>query len=197
MKRFLFLLYSFVIWSHVLADDYSYKIVATNSIPNQSAANYGKYLFVVSNKMEYIMLYDLEKNKSIYILKNSPRNIKNRNNGNVIYHCNQSCFGKQRFKEGDLFPLLYISQRNETDSTGAFLSVLRITPFIKGEKIDSFNVHEIQKIYFPPMNDNNCMGLPSAVIDTDSDVMYCYSRNLNKKSDNYAGAVITKFRVRN
>ncbi len=193
MKKILLLLAALSSWAYSYSSENIYEIVASNSIKNQSAANYDKYLFIISNKMERIMLYDLQWKRSVYVLVQPP--YQQLNGRNVVYHCNQSCFGKQKYQETDYFPLLYISQRNETDSTGAFLSVMRIVPEFRDNEIASFSVQMVQKIYFPPMTDENCMGLPSAVIDQEHDIIYTYSRNLRKGAPNYTGAVITKLLV--
>lgn len=176
----------------ILAGNYSFETWAKNGTGHQSAANYGRYLFLVKNELSSISLYDLEGKKLLYTLSLSPRD--ERRGSTVVYHCNQCCFGKEKLKDGDMFPLLYISQRSPKARTGAFLDVLRIVPFMsKSGIIDSFRVEQVQKISFPVMTDDNSMGNPNAVIDVTNGYLYTYSRNNRSGASNYHQAVITKF----
>lgn len=194
MLRLFFVFTTIVTSLQSWGNDYSFDLIADIKTPNQSAANYGRYLFAISDKMEYFVLFDLEKKKTLYTLHQSPYKKKNKNQ--IVYHCNQCCFGTQKFEEPDFFPLLYISQRNESDSTGAFITVVRIVAHRNNDQeIDSFAIRVVQKIYFPPMTDDNCLGLPGAVIDKDMDYIYTYSRNINPHALNYTGARISKFKV--
>lgn len=177
----------------VCGQDCTFKLFAENGMLNQSAANYGRYLFLVSDGLESVTLYDLKKKAIISTCRLVGH--KERNGSDIVYHCNQSNFGRDRYESSDFFPLLYVSQRNENDSLGAFLSVLRIVPhYHKKNEISSITVIPVQKIFFPVMTNNNCMGNPNAVIDVNRGFLYTYSRN-NRKADNYLDAVISKFYI--
>lgn len=190
-----FVFFLMISWSlNILADDYSFDVWAKNGTNHQSAANHGRYLFFVQNMLSSISLYDLDNKKMIYSLSLKPRDDKR--GSIVVYHCNQCCFGKEKYQDDDMFPLLYISQRNANDSTGAFLDVLRIIPFLDDKKqIDSFRVEQVQKVFLPVMTDRNSMGNPNAVIDSDDEYLYTYSRNNRPKAPNFRQAVITKFHL--
>lgn len=181
---------------HLWAEDYSFEVWAKNGVTNQSAANHGDYLFLVKNELSSISLYNLAERRLIYTLHLSPRDERKGESKTVISHCNQSCFGKEKFSKNDVFPLLYVSQRNPNSSTGAFMDVLRIIPYMDlHHKIDSFHIEQVQKIFFPVMTDLNCMGNPNAVIDSKGGYLYTYSRNNRKMADNFQEAVITQFRL--
>ena len=176
------------------AGGYSYEIWADNGIGCQSAANYGNYLFLVKDKLSSVTLYDLESKKIVYTLQLEPRNEKR--GGEVINHCNQSCFGKDRLESDDPFPLLYVSQRNPNNKTGAYIDVFRIIVSLDdGRKIKSFQIKQIQRIFLPVMTDKNSMGNPNVVIDTKKGFLYTYSRNNRSKASNYRKAVITQFQL--
>lgn len=192
MKKYILLFLLLVCTLSVRGQDYIYELYARNAVLNQSATNYGKYLFIVSDKLESISLYDLSKKT----LVNTCRMVEHeeRNKNVIVYHCNQSCFGRDKYDKSDFFPLLYVSQRNESDTLGAFLSVLRILPHYNSEsEIDSISVIPIQRIIFPVMTEHNCMGNPNAVIDTKSGYLYTYSRNNRNGDSNHLEAVISKF----
>jgi hypothetical protein len=193
IKRILFISYLLMITSSMLAQIHQFERYVTNAMPNQSAANYGKFLFMVADKLEKIMLYDLEKKEPVYTLDLSISNIIDNPSTS---HCNQCCFGKEKFSKEDEFPLLYISQRSPRKTEGAYLDVLRIITY-KSEKrkIDSFNVQRVQRIHFPIMNDVNCMGNPNAIIDVERKRLYTYSRNNNSQSDNYLKAVVSSYKL--
>lgn len=183
----------FVIWHPLIAQNATFELYADNAMSNQSAANYGKFLFLVADKLDKIMLYDLEKKEPIYTLDLFRSNIIENPSTS---HCNQCCFGKDKFSKKDDFPLLYISQRSPRKTEGAYLDVLRIITYkSEKKKIDSFNVQRVQRIHFPVMNDVNCMGNPNAIIDVKRRMLYTYSRNNNLKSNNYLKAVVSSYKL--
>lgn len=174
------------------AQDYSFEVYANNGVGCQSATNYGKYLFLVKDRLSSISLYDLDEKKIIQNLQLESRD--ERINGSIISHCNQCSFGKEKYEENDIFPLLYISQRSPNDSVGAYLDVLRIIPNVDiNGTIDSFQIEQVQKIFFPVMTDQNSMGNPNAIIDINKGFIYTYSRNNRPKANNYLEAVVSKF----
>ena len=193
MKRiwaFLFVL-SFIV--SMKAQNATLELYADNAMSNQSAANYGKFLFLVADKLDKIMLYDLEKKEPIYTLDLSRSNIIENSSTS---HCNQCCFGKAKFSKKDDFPLLYISQRSPRKTEGAYLDVLRIITYKSDKKkIDSFNVQRVQRIHFPVMTDTNCLGNPNAVIDVKRKKLYTYSRNNNSKAGNFLKAVVSSYKL--
>jgi len=166
---------------------------AKNSKGNQSAAAYGKYLFLVKDKLASVAVYNIEKKSVSCVYSMTPRN--DMNGKQTVFHCNQSSFGVEKFIETDSFPLLYVSQRNRSAAEGAMLSVFRVKPeFIEGEMV-SFSLEEVQTIYFPVMSDSNCLGNPNVAIDTAKQVMYVYSRNNRKEALNRHKAKLTTFKI--
>jgi hypothetical protein len=176
------------------AQESSYRLFAENGVVNQSATNWGKYLFIFTDKMASILLYDLEQKNVVYTLKLTPH--AELNNNISVYHCNQCHFGKEKYDENDFFPLLYVCQRSKNGPSPAFMNVLRVLPQFDGtRKITSFSIKEVQRIQFPIMTDQNCMGNPCVVIDQKGGFLYTYSRNYNKAASNYNCAVFSKFRI--
>lgn len=171
----------------------NFELYADNAMPNQSAANYGKYLVLVAERLEKIMLYDLEEKRPVYTLNLSKSDIVD---NPTTSHCNQCCFGREKYSKKDDFPLLYVSQRAPRKSDGAYLDVLRIVTYkSEKKKIDSFKVQRVQRIHFPVMSDVNCMGNPNAVIDINRNILYTYSRNNNSKVSNYLKAVVSSYKL--
>lgn len=177
----------------------NFELYADNSVKHQSSANYGKYLFLVTNKLASITLYDLDKKQPIYTLQLPPHNETANKEGIlsiVLYHCNQSSFGIERYNKKDKFPLLYISQRNMSNTKRALNTVYRIIPnWNKQGDISSFKAVQVQTIYFPQMTETNCMGTPNVAIDAETGYMYAYCRNNNSKDANYLKAVVAKFKL--
>lgn len=194
MKRcLLFFITIFSICCTKLYAQETFELFADNHIENQSAAIFNQYLFSVKDRLSSVSLYDLNKKRLIYTLKLAPHNEKNED-GFLVYHCNQCCFGKERYEENDYFPLFYISQRNPNNTLGALITVFRIVPHTDANSvIDSFEIENVQSIYLPVMTDQNSMGNPNLLIDTKKGFLYTYSRNNNTKASNYGITVISKF----
>ncbi|MBR1666849.1 MAG: hypothetical protein IJ693_01075 [Bacteroidaceae bacterium] len=182
------------LFQSLYAGDYDFSLYADNGVINQSATNYGKYLFIFEDKFASITLYDLSAKEIIYTLKLVPH--PERNKTSIVYHCNQCCFSKTKFHKNDSFPLLYLSQRRPNEQEGAFIDVIRIIPHITDKKqIDSFNIQKIQRIHLPKMTDKNSLGYPNIVVDSKNGVFYSYSRNNRINAENHWEAVITKFSI--
>lgn len=176
------------------AQESSYRLFAENGVVNQSATNFGKYLFIFMDKMASISLYDLEERAMVYTLKLTPHS--EQSNNVSVYHCNQCNFGKEKYTRSDFFPLLYVCQRSVNGTSPGFMNVLRIVPqFDDKRRIISFFVNEVQRIQFPLMTDQNCMGNPCAVIDQKRGYIYTYSRNYNQEAPNYLNATFSKFKL--
>ncbi|MBQ4034050.1 MAG: hypothetical protein II623_01175 [Paludibacteraceae bacterium] len=192
MKKLLFITVCFL-FCFINAGCQRLETYANNSKGNQSAAAYGKYLFLVKDKLASVAVYNIEKKSVSCIYSMTPRN--DMNGKQTVFHCNQSSFGVEKFIETDSFPLLYVSQRNRSAAEGAMLSVFRVKPeFIEGEMV-SFSLEEVQTIYFPVMSDSNCLGNPNVAIDTAKQVMYVYSRNNRKEALNRHKAKLTTFKI--
>ena len=171
-----------------------FNLFSTEGDWGQSVANYGKYIISVKDRLSSALLYDLEENKRVYRLFLTPH--EERNGSTLIYHCNQCNFGSEKYDEQDMFPLLYINQRNPADSIGALITAYRIVPKLdENDSIVSFSMDLIQSIYLPLMTDENCLGNPNMVIDTKKNVFYTYSRNNNRKASNYGKGMISKFKM--
>ena len=169
-----------------------YETYSLNGPVGQSGACYGDYLFIATANMKDIKMYNLRTKSLVYtfdtigfadFLKDSPS----------VYHCNQACFGPDFYQEGDPFPLLYISQRNNVDGR-CFYQVFRIIlPELIGDEYDSFSLEQVQTIYLPAMTIKNALGNANLAIDGDNRLMYTYSRN-NKTTDfNYGQCKISVF----
>lgn len=156
---------------------------------HQSAARYRDYAFFVSKGRSRIGLFNLAEKKMVYTL-----NLKAVNGD--TYHCNQCTFGVEKYEETDYFPLLYISQRAKSDER-CFIEVYRVFPLYNEDlsEFDSFYIELIQTIYLPRMSSNNSLGNANCVIDASSNTMYTYSRNNNKKDENYNLCKITQFAI--
>lgn len=178
----------------LLAQESSYCLFADNSVVNQSATNWGKHLFIFTDRMASILLYDLEEKSILYTLNLQPHT--ELNNNIPVYHCNQCHFGKQKYDRNDYFPLLYVCQRSIIGPSPAFTIVFRVLPvFDDNRRIISFSVREVQRIHFPQMTDQNSMGNPCVVIDTKGGFLYTYSRNYNKGASNFNLATFSKFKL--
>ncbi len=164
--------------------------ISTEGIAHQSAACYGDYAFFISNKMIHVMVYNMKTNQRIFYLTQDPLGT------GTIYHCNQACFGTQKYSEEDPFPLLYISQ-HQNKSNRSFIQVFRVLPTSAGygQEYTAFAFEKIQTIYFPVLTDDNSLGNVNAVIDTDNHFIYTYSRNNNTVAENYRKCKISKFHL--
>ncbi len=164
-----------------------------DGMAHQSAACYGDYAFFISNKMINVRVFNMRNNTRVFDLRNQ----KPLGTG-TIYHCNQACFGTQKYSEEDYFPLLYISQ-HQNKSNRSFIQVFRVLPTSAGtgQEFTSFTFEKIQTIYFPVLTDNNSLGNVNAVIDTDNHFIYTYSRNNNSTAENYGQCKISKFNLPN
>lgn len=162
--------------------------ISSEGIAHQSAACYGDYAFFISNKMINVMVYNMRTSTKIITLKQDPLGT------GTIYHCNQACFGTQKYSEEDYFPLLYISQ-HQNKNNRSFIQVFRILPTSAGtgQEFTAFAFDKVQTIYFPVLTDENSLGNVNAVIDTDNRFIYTYSRNNNYNAENYGKCKISKF----
>ena len=175
----------------------SFEKIGTNGVRHQSAANYGKYLFMVKDKLAGITLYDLEKREPLFYLALPPYNEPNYiGTGKTLYHCNNSSFGVEFYDKNDVFPLLYVTQRQVKESLRAFVVVLRIHPHFNNEQeIDSFSVERVQTIYMPGMNEKNRLGHPNIVIDKEKKDIVTYSRYNDSDSQYDQLGRITRLRL--
>ncbi len=174
-------------WS--LSGNISISEFASLGFSHQSAARYRDYALFVTKGRSKIGLYNLAGKRMVYTL-----NLKGVN-GN-IYHCNQSSFGIEKYDPSDFFPLLYISQRANSDGR-CFIEGYRVFTFFNENlsELESFSIELVQTIYLPKMTYENSLGNANCVIDASSRTMYTYSRNNNKTDDNYGQCRITQFAI--
>lgn len=167
--------------------------ISSDGMAHQSAACYGDYAFLISNKMINVRVFNMRYNTRIFDLNNQPPL-----GTGTIYHCNQACFGTQKYSEEDYFPLLYISQ-HQNKNNRSFIQVFRVLPTSAGygQEFTAFAFEKIQTIYFPVLTDDNSLGNVNAVIDTDNHYIYTYSRNNNTAAENYGKCKISKFNLPN
>ena len=114
----------------------------------------------------------------------------------MIYHCNQSTFGTERYAPDDYFPLLYISQRPRSERR-CFTEVFRIIPLfnVDSTALIAFRTELVQEIFFPSMSKENSMGNVNCVIDAKTGWMYTYSRNNHAGDANYEQCKISRFAI--
>lgn len=172
---------------------FSIERFASNSKYHQSAASYGDYAFLVTDRHTHFYMYNLKTKSLIYDLT-YPSGTGKDFLGQTLYHCNQSTFGSQIYEDGDPFPLLYISQHAKADKR-YFVEAYRILPVWDDEKGEytSFEVELVQTIYFPSMTNENALGNINMAIDTETNEMYTYSRNNNSGQDNSGKCMISCF----
>lgn len=169
------------------ANKYRVDAFATNAVSGQSAAIYDKYLFIVKDGLTQVILYDMEAKAQVYTWItgfSSPG----------TWHCNQSSFGNAKYDESDMFPVLYISQRNNAQGRGE-IQVYRILPTLTDGEITSFTMVLVQTIFLPAENETNCLGYPNIAIDTERGYMWAYSRYNTSGVQNYGKAMFTRFAI--
>lgn len=156
---------------------------------HQSAAVYGDYAFFVREGRSAIRLFDMVRKIKLYTLALKGES-------QVIYHCNQSSFGVDKYAPEDYFPLLYISQRPRSEQR-CFTEVYRIIPLFNADSTAmlAFRAELVQEIFFPPMSKENSMGNVNCVIDSGARWMYTYSRNNNPEDGNYLQCKISRFAI--
>lgn len=157
---------------------------------HQSAAVYGDYAFFVRDGRYGIRLVDMVRKTQLYTLR-----LKGESQ-TMIYHCNQSTFGTERYAPDDYFPLLYISQRPRSERR-CFTEVFRIIPLfnVDSTALIAFRIELVQEIFFPSMSKENSMGNVNCVIDAKTGWMYTYSRNNNAGDANYEQCKISRFAI--
>ena len=156
---------------------------------HQSAAVYGDYAFFVREGRSAIRLFDMVRKTKLYTLALKGES-------QVIYHCNQSSFGVDKYAPEDYFPLLYISQRPRSEQ-GCFTEVFRIIPLFNADSTAmlAFRAELVQEIFFPPMSKENSMGNVNCAIDAKTGWMYTYSRNNYAVDGNYRQCKISRFAI--
>lgn len=161
-----------------------------DGIGHQSAACYGDYAFFISMKMKNILVYNMRTHQRVFYLELDALGTGS------IYHCNQACFGTQKYSEEDYFPLLYISQFQNSKNR-CFITVFRVLPTSAGidQEYTAFAFERVQTIVFPVATDDNSLNNVNAVFDTDNHFIYTYSRNNNSTADNYLKCKISKFSI--
>lgn len=178
----------------VFSNQFEFIKFADNSVFNQSAAVFQDYLVLIPKYRSTIYMYNLKEKRQMCSAYMKP--MKEMLDGFDIYHCNQTCFGVDYYEDGDVFPLLYISQRAREDKR-CFTEVFRILPLRSDQNDDytSMELQLVQIIYFPPMSEKNSLGNVNTVIDTDSHLLYTYSRNNNASDANYNQCKISCFAI--
>ena len=166
---------------------YKLETVATNGASGQSAALYDKYLFIVKDKFEKVILYNMETKAQVYTLTTGV--------SVNTWHCNQSSFGAEKYDADDMFPVLYISMRPNSGSTRCVVNVYRIVPTLTDGAITSFDMTLVQTINLPALTEQNGLGLANATIDTERGWMWTYSRNTTTGQSTSDLATFTRFAI--
>ena len=153
----------------------------------QSAAIYGKYLFIVNNYLSSVMLFNMETWVTLYTYNTGfPTE--------SILHCNQTQFGTAKYDAADMFPLLYTCTQNNEQGRCEWRAY-RITPTITNDEISAFSMALVQTIYLPVMTDENALGNANPAFDYGNNCLWAYSRNNRAGADNYHRARFTKFAI--
>lgn len=170
-------------------DDIVISSYAPLRFSHQSAAAYGDYAFFVTNGRTKFCMYNLARKEMVYSVDRTPANSN-------LYHCNQSTFGTELYDPDDPFPLLYVSQNNNS-SGRCFIEGYRIKPQKAdgSQEYESFSIELVQTIYLPAMSYDNSLGNANSAIDAENHFLYTYSRNNRPVEDNYGICKITKFRL--
>ncbi len=160
---------------------------ASGLINHQSGACYGDYVFFVLDGMKETQMYNIRKFQHIYTY--TQKSIGQAS----IYHCNQSCFGKEKYEPNDPFPLLYVSMFQSNGRCSAMVYRILTNWNTATNDYDSFSLELVQRIYYPKVSDANALYNVNAVIDNSNNCIYTYSRNNNSNAENYFKCRITKF----
>lgn len=177
-------------------NQYGYSVYANNGYSHQSSAAYGKYLFMVKDKLATIYMYNLEQKRNVAVCSMTPHTeTTSASSSTVLYHCNQTTFGTVKYDENDPFPLMYISQRGPSSTGRCFITVLRLIPTLNaaGTEYNALKTELVQTIHLPAMSFKNAMGNANFTIDPQTGYCYTYSRNNSSSQSNYQHCRITKF----
>jgi len=175
---------------------YAYEVYSDNSYSHQSSAAYGKYLFLVKDKLATVYMYNLQTKRVVAICNMTAHNeTVSASSSSVLYHCNQSTFGTFKYDESDPFPLLYISQRAPSSTGRCFVTVFRLLPTMNsaGTEYNILKMEQVQTIYLPKSTFSNAMGNANFTIDPQTGYCYTYSRNNTTSASNYLNCRISKF----
>ena len=178
------------------ASKYAYEVYSDNSYSHQSSAAYGKYLFLVKDKLATVYMYNLQTKRVVAICNMTAHNeTVSASSSSVLYHCNQSTFGTFKYDESDPFPLLYISQRAPSSTGRCFVTVFRLLPTMNsaGTEYNILKMEQVQTIYLPKSTFSNAMGNANFTIDPQTGYCYTYSRNNTTSPSNYLNCRISKF----
>ena len=85
-----------------------------------------------------------------------------------LYHCNNANFSTKFYSNEDKFPLLYVSQQNNTVHQTL---VYRLT----GDSIDNINLNLVQTIIGPTPTIDNHMNCQDCIVDGDNGYLYLYA----------------------
>lgn len=167
---------------------------AHNSKGHQSAAVYDHYLITIPNKLGSISMYDMKNKQRVYTCLLSPLEGTDPY-GNTRFHCNQCTFSNTKYKESDMFPLLYISQRADSLYRCSVLVYRLVEQWNEENKISSFEAQLVQTIFFPQMTKDNALGNVNAAYSSSENLFFLYSRNNNRKDSNYRKCRISKVKI--
>lgn len=153
----------------------------------QSAAVFGDYLFSVNSSLSKMVCMNLRSLKKLYVLSTGLTPGDN-------WHSNQASFGSKYYDEADPFPVLYISQQNNSEGRGE-IQGYRIIPTYTDGEISSFTISLVQTILLPAVTDENCLANPNVAFDTQNGWMWAYSRNENPDAANFRKATFSRFAI--
>lgn len=134
-----------------------------------STVSRGKYLFVVSNNLSSVAMYNLDSRKVIDVCKLEAYS------DNLT--CLQITFGIEKYISSDPFPMLYASFPSSEGTNGrSTVKVLRLLPKKTREgEYEALTVEEVQTLYMPQASSANAMGSIFYTIDATTGKSYVYS----------------------
>ena len=148
---------------------FAYREYMSSVTTHQSSACYGDYMFIFTNKMASVKMYNLRTKTALATLNLTAKD--------DYHHCNQAFFGTEKYDADDVFPLVYISVFNNGTTTPSSMEVYRIVPTMGDSDYSSFTITLVQTVSLPIMNSDNKLGNANFVLDADSGYLYTYSRD--------------------
>ena len=150
---------------------FAFREYMSSMTTHQSSACYGDYLFIFTNKMASVKMYNLKTKTELATVNLTEKD--------DYHHCNQAFFGTEKYDPDDVFPLVYVSVFNNGTTTPSSMEVYRIVPTMGSTDYSSFTITLVQTVSIPIMTADNKLGNANFVLDEESGYLYTYSRDNN------------------
>ncbi len=155
---------------------YSYMSQNSGAVSVQGCASYNDYMFQFQNGFSKVYIYNLRD-------KRFERSIEF--TANSFYHCNNATFSSVFFSSNDLFPLLYISQQNNSQHK-------TVVCRLEGDCIDNLVFKIVQTIIGPVPSDDNHLYYQDSIVDPENSDYYIYAHH---KRDDVDSIHIVQFKL--